>query len=49
MLTPEIQQYANLTPMNIDPPEIISKRIVTAIKEREKDVSSDFRSGFSFD
>jgi len=47
--TPEIQQYANLTRMNIDPPEIISKRIVTAIKERERMSTSDFRSGFSFD
>ena len=42
MLTPEIQQYADLTRMNIDPPEIISKRIVTAIKERKKDVYIGF-------
>jgi short-subunit dehydrogenase len=42
MLTPEIQQYANLTGMNIDPPEIIAKRIVTAIKQRRKDVYIGF-------
>src|ERR1700722_14590956 len=42
MLTPEIQQYAELTRMNIDPPEIISKRIVAAVKQRKKDVYIGF-------
>jgi short-subunit dehydrogenase len=42
MLTPELQQYADLTGMNIDPPEIISNRIVTAIKQRKKDVYIGF-------
>jgi hypothetical protein len=42
MLTPEIQQYAEVTRMNIDPPEIISKRIVAAVKQRKKDVYMGF-------
>ena len=42
MLTPEIQQYADLTRMNIDPPEIISKRIGAAVKQRKKDVYIGF-------
>jgi short-subunit dehydrogenase len=42
MLTPEIQQYAELTRMNIDPPKIISKRIVAAVKQRKKDVYIGF-------
>jgi short-subunit dehydrogenase len=42
MLTAEIKKYAALTGMNIDAPEIISKRIVTAIKQRRKDVYIGF-------
>lgn len=42
MLTPEILSYAELTGMTIDPPEIISKKIVKAIKQRQKDVYIGF-------
>jgi len=46
MLTPEIQKYAALTNMNIDPPEIISARIATAIKQRKKEVYIGFPEQF---
>jgi short-subunit dehydrogenase len=38
MLSPAIRKYADLTGMNIDPPEFVAKQIVTAIKQRKKDV-----------
>jgi short-subunit dehydrogenase len=33
MLSPEMRKYADLTGMNIDPPEFVSKKIVTAIEQ----------------
>ena len=42
MLTPEIRDYAELIGMNVDPPEIISKMIVKAIRQRRKDVYIGF-------
>ncbi len=42
MLTTDINRYAELTGMNIDSPELISIRIVTAIKLRKKDVFIGF-------
>jgi short-subunit dehydrogenase len=42
MLTPEMQKYAELTGMNIDSPATVAKRIVTAIKQRRKDVYIGF-------
>jgi short-subunit dehydrogenase len=38
MLSPEIRKYADLTGMNIDAPEFVAKKIVTAIEQRKKDV-----------
>jgi len=42
MLSPEIRKYADLTGMNIDPPEFVAKKIVIAIKQRKKDVYIGF-------
>jgi short-subunit dehydrogenase len=42
MLSPEIRKYADLTGMNIDAPEFVAKKIVTAIKQRKKDVYIGF-------
>jgi short-subunit dehydrogenase len=42
MLSPAIRKYAGLTGMNIDPPEFVAKKIVSAIKQRKKDVYIGF-------
>ena len=42
MLTAQLKRYAELTGMSIDFPEIISEKIVTAIKQRKKDVYVGF-------
>lgn len=42
MLSPAIRKYADLTGMNIDPPEFVAKKIVTAIRQRKKDVYIGF-------
>jgi short-subunit dehydrogenase len=42
MLTSQIKRYAELTGMRIDFPEIISNKIVTAVKQRKKDVYIGF-------
>ena len=46
MLSPAIRKYADLTGMNIDPPEFVSKKIVTAIEQRKKDVYIGFPERF---
>ena len=38
MLTPQIQEYAKRTGMNIDPPVVVAGKIVSAIAKRRKDV-----------
>jgi short-subunit dehydrogenase len=42
MLTPEMEKHAELSGMNIDSPDIIAARIVTAIRQRRKDVYIGF-------
>jgi short-subunit dehydrogenase len=42
MLSPKIEKYAGLTGMNIDAPEDVAERILTAIRAREKEVFIGF-------
>jgi short-subunit dehydrogenase len=46
MLSAAIRKYADLTGMNVDPPEFVAKGIVTAIKQRKKDVYIGFPERF---
>jgi short-subunit dehydrogenase len=46
MLSPAIRKYADLTGMNVDPPEFVAKKIVTAIEQRKKDVYIGFPERF---
>ncbi|MBU4434860.1 MAG: SDR family NAD(P)-dependent oxidoreductase [Alphaproteobacteria bacterium] len=40
--TPAVMEFAKLTQMNMDPPELIARRIVEAIRRRKKDVYFGF-------
>jgi short-subunit dehydrogenase len=46
MLTADIEKYATISGMNIDPPETVATAIVTAIKQRRKDVYIGFPERF---